>query len=575
MSKIRAMLVSAAVAAVVLSACGDDEHPLEELNTDNLSFVESSGAHYYGWWRSEEGAGINGGIAAVLSGDGFSSDEFEIEMLQESPIVGTLSFKYRPVLVSESSEASLDVEVHILCDDDTGYDVTSYYDSCKPAQVVGWKEASITIIASGGSVPEINIIGRCYPDEGCESASLVLCDFKWTPAPESIEISFDTLGGPVIAPIVAAPGDRYCDVDMPTPSMPGWTFNGWYRSWVDEYGQSQREYLFSADLYESEALIPFGGVTLYADWDKPVSVLGTSDMSFASTGNWCVRDDDGGGSYAHAKILGSDDEVGADFVPQFTTSKMTATVTGPAFVKFNIDYWQNYYGYGYNEELVREGESRLDILVDGSVKKSWEGYDSASGEEVVVPVPEGKHTISWELSGKPCLLKETEYDWKYDEDQEKWVRVDGETYYIAAGAGGAEVRNIEYARGGATDSVADWLRRIKDFNSWTTGDLARFAAEYTTRFEANPEDYEARIMHAALLLAQLAESETVATYAKKFGFTLDYLGMHYSGKETDPATWPAANTIVDQFMKEAVPVMKNALADLVAIPSDRLGAAFG
>ena len=44
--------------------------------------------------------------------------------------------------------------------------------------------------------------------------------------------------------------------------------------------------------------------------------------------------------------------------------------------------------------------------------------------------------------------------------------------------------------------------------------------------------------------------------------------MKAEHKDVSPSSWPAANAIVDDFMKEAVPVLKEALADLNAIPSD-------
>ena len=117
------------------------------------------------------------------------------------------------------------------------------------------------------------------------------------------------------------------------------------------------------------------------------------------------------------------------------------------------------------------------------------------------------------------------------------------------------------------DTLGGWATDVKN-GKWQTGKLSSIATAYQERIKADPADYEARILHAATILAQLGENKNVTAYAKQFGFTLNYLKMEITGSATPPSGWPAVNTLVDTFVKEAVPVLKEALGDLSVIPED-------
>ena len=545
---------------------------LSDLDSGVLSFVS-----YYQDWQSSEGEGIDGGMAAILPA-GFASAPFDLSLTSESESdrFGTLSFKYRLRLVSEDGAESAGASARLNIE---GYDLESWsdgksskdfyaesrYANGEYQQDEGWKEVTLDVSNPYGYV-SFRFWGNCSAWGAYKEAKLELCDFKWTPASGTVTISFDTCGGPVIEPIKAELGKTFLEVPLPEPSVPGWNFNGWYMKEESRWEQNGICYISSRTYVLSDRiLIPFKGVTLYADWEKTVAELNTDGVSLTSTGNWHVEEDDEGVSYATADGGEYDHGVASSFVPKSVTSRMTATVTGPAFVKFKFDYWSNRW-FG-NAEIIRKGESQFKILVDGKETRS---YTRDNCDEETVALSGGTHTITWELTGKSYLIKTTEGSyWDYN-DEGEWVEF-GETVYSAMPAGYAEVRNIEYAKGGPAESLSDWLRRTKDFDSWNTGDLARFAKTYEARIAANAEDYEARILHAATILAQLGESKTVADYAKKFGFKIDYLGMKTPGAFTKPSSWPAVNTMVDQFVKEAVPVMKTALDDLKAIPEDWTG----
>lgn len=299
------------------------------------------------------------------------------------------------------------------------------------------------------------------------------------------------------------------------------------------------------------------------------SGLDTEQLSFTSGDGWLFVETPNGDYVASASVGDYEFDVDSNYKPKAVTSKLTATVTGPAIVRFSFSF----YGIGFfpsdHFEIVQKGSSKFRILVDGRETKSWTANYPGGSE--IVDVPSGNHTIAWELSGTPQVVKYVSTEWYYDDDLDEWVPFEGEAYYAVESAGSVLVEDIKSAYGGQPGSVSEWLHRVREVGSWNVGDLARFADDYEKRFKANPKDYEARIMHAAVLLAKLAESKTVSDYAKKFGYTLNYFGMNCTDKESATSNWPAVNTIVDQFVKEAVPVIKTALSDLEAIPEGWTG----
>ena len=122
----------------------------------------------------------------------------------------------------------------------------------------------------------------------------------------------------------------------------------------------------------------------------------------------------------------------------------------------------------------------------------------------------------------------------------------------------------------AYDSFGEWVNDVRG-DRWQTGQLANLAATYQQHIEENGANYEARILHAATVLAQLGENKSVAAYAKKFGYTFDFLHMKANGKSSALSSWPTVNAMVDSFVNEGVPVLETALADLAGIPDDWTG----
>ena len=127
---------------------------------------------------------------------------------------------------------------------------------------------------------------------------------------------------------------------------------------------------------------------------------------------------------------------------------------------------------------------------------------------------------------------------------------------------------------GNATTFPEWTKTLKGSGGspkWITGKVGGFSADYQSRIVANPGDCEARLLHAATLIASLGENETMKEYLKAFGFEIDYLGLQLSGSERDTSAWPAMNEIVDAMVAQCAPVLQMALDDLKSIPNGWTG----
>lgn len=132
----------------------------------------------------------------------------------------------------------------------------------------------------------------------------------------------------------------------------------------------------------------------------------------------------------------------------------------------------------------------------------------------------------------------------------------------------------EPSEGTTPETFAEWTRMLKGVDGvpkWSEGNLCGFVEEYRSRIFAEPNDYEARLLHAATLIAALGENEPLKGYLRTFGFEIDYLGLKLSGEESDPSAWLAANELVDAVVTQCAPALQAALADLMAIPDNWTG----
>ena len=516
--------------------------PVSLLDTDALSF--SSGE-----WSVENGEGEDGRPAVMSSVRSNGSGELRVGVPCEN---GTLSFRART-----PNSARIRWEVRYGCEHDWKFK----YSYGSAALQNGWNTCRVESLVDKSLVCGEEVEG-CPTLEvwiyanGGEGSKAVLCDFEWTPAPETVKVHFDTLCDAKVDPIDVPAGAYFPASSLPVPTNNDWTFEGWYTI-DDDWG---------AEPVEDEISIQLHDITLVAGWRLPVSVLDTDTMIFSSSDGWTAKNSQWSwwNSSPDANLVisgsfhGDGEEVDKSYVPKSQKQTLTATVVGPAIVSFGLNFFVENGWY----DIIRRGESTLTVSLDDRKLNIWNGSGS---EDVKISVPSGTHAVTVELSGTPSVC---ESDWwsEYDEETDDYVY---HTVYALLSPN-VKIFGIKYFYTGPRASFGEWLTAVRN-GGWIPGDLPRFTKEYAERIADDPHDWEARVLHAASILAQLAEHKSVETYAKKFGFTLDYLGMKAEHKDVSPSSWPAVNAIVDDFMKEGVPVLKAALSDLEGIPSDWKG----
>ena len=531
--KHNAMWIKSLVAGLIsaMVSCGHfaygDTLPVSAMDDDMFSFYCDDDS-----CSVVEGEGLSGGNAlscegwSWLSVDGPSSS-------------GTLTFNCR--YDSDSGENGYGYLWVYDGDDDS-------YRGFRVNSAGNWKSYSVDVFAD-----ESNPV--CITFEGeVEKGRILISDFVWTPAPETVKISFHTRGGNNLAPIVAKPGSW---VDLPAAVHAGWTFLHWTSMSHDTVRNEGLGWRYRAGLTD---------VDFYANWGLPISAADRDWVSYSTNGLWKIYSTAIGDESADSNVmflceLGEyGKEVEEAFKPQISTQDLKAAVTGPA--KFAISHCI----YDYDDFSLSNVE--FSVLLDGVTKVSYK-LDSQDIETqmknmqrtaTVVGVPQGAHTLTIRFAGVPDVRS----GWIYDDEEGDYKEanvLDGPTLSV----------KIESIPTAPKATFSEWATACKEGSFWSVGDLDRFAEEYASRIEKDNADYEARILHAVTLLAKLCESESLAGFCKAFGCTLDYFGMKVDGKLSAPVEWPSMNDMVDQFVKEAVPAIKGALQDLEAIPSGWTG----
>ena len=496
--------------------------PFSALNTADLEF---SGDVDLVQWRVEESV-VDGYVVKNGAYDyGFGALEQALNV--SAPCAnGILAFKYR--LADKASVLSYSV-------DKGGASASGGMDG--PTD--GWQEMKIQIRAEGCDYATVALMPISYRNGFVASGqgTVELKDFEWIPAPETVTVSFDTHGAGEIEPMEVATGEAF--PVLPRPSKKGWTFIGW---WMESsYGGP------TAYVLQGETEVPFLDVTLQACWEKPVSAMNTDRLKFTSSGAWCAYDDGSGELYGDGGLSGSA-TVKKTYVPKAVKSYLQAAVTGPMLLSFDLEAWAD---TECDEEdgvkTFRKGTCAFALYLDGKKQGGYSITSHEDGDRVEMYIPAGKHTVKWELSGKPK------------------VALRGKAY-TAESSGYAKVSNFEVVDLGAQEDMKAWSRKLKDHKSWISGDLARFAAVYRARVLADPDDYEARILYSVARLGTLAENPAFKTYAKTFGYTLDYVRMTISGAPTLNKKTAAANAMADKLLALLGPAVADVEKSLSGIP---------
>ena len=415
------------------------------------------------------------------------------------------------------------------------------------------------------------------------SAALMLSDFVWTPAPEAITVSFNANGGTLSGADsrTYGPRERYGrdgEEKLPVPVRTGFTFLGW------------REESVSGKKVVDTDRVPWREtVTLVARWGAAVSAFNTSILTkFTSSGadKWYAVDEPCLAKVAEVEPKGQVKtlvktviRLGTLCDPEYsyveysykkiepTVSVLQTPIAKEGFLSFR---WSLKNG-GATEFGQDEGSwpsASIVFYLDGNkiaAEQVWYYDEETDSRQVYVYIPAGKHTLKWEVQGNRAYYF-----------QRNWNADTGEYDETATEAFGSEpvarVWDFEFEPAGPQPDLQAWAGKVKRYESWRTGDLARFAAVYKARMIADGEDYEARILYAATRLGALAENAQFKTYAKTFGMTIDWARMSVTppSPKFDKNT-AAVNTMVDKTIALATPAIQDAQAALADIPEDWAG----
>ena len=385
----------------------------------------------------------------------------------------------------------------------------------------GWRAMSVSTV--DGAID-------FYIDEIDSGCKLEFCDFEWIPAPEEIVVSFDSNGGESFESMTFFPGDAYCD--LPVPERDGFEFLGWHEDGI-----------FGHMAIEDYSPVPFRDVTLVAKWANPEVTALPAGLKLAGMDGW----------------------------RQITTPE--GTIVESAFGGSG-----NYNSCAEEAYFLFESDKAGYFSFDGTCRPGWDGSKSTGWSEINV--------FLYDRDGEMVDAWYDKEDW-----QTQYFYIPGSGYTLEVWASGrpgvsscvycsdegydhelepayARLRNMSFEAAGPQEDFASWSGKLRFYKSWTAGDLKKFAAKYETRIAADSSDYEARILHAAAILGNLAENDVFKKYAKDFGVEFDYATLSFKGAFEYGAGSPDVNKMVDAAYAAAEPVFAAAMDDLAAIPAD-------
>ena len=507
--------------------------PLEGFDTEGLAFANDGD---FPWFVAEAEQGESGGpVARALAGGSFSDWAYGVErntsrLMTQVAGCGTLTFKYRSFAPMELmtfgsftsysygwQNFTCDVDGKQVWSDSTG-GVSFGLDA-----EVGWSQGQITVHSAGE-----HVICWSLFNQSANAGRAEICDVVWTPAPGSMAVSFDSDGGSEIDPQTCRPGDVYGA--LPVPTREGWEFLGW------------SEGTLPGPLAAADRFVPFQDVSLVAKWGKPVSEMKDAGLGFTTEGTDQFRLTNvktPGGNFAAEACPASDSNPiwsGFGTTTNYVNPSLNTTVTGAGYLSFR---------YLASAEVSEDGNpsgtlTTFRVLVDGEAVR----------EESIVAPGEWQRVYLTLAEATPHEVR---------------VEVGG------IGVVSCYVGDFSFEVSGSQTTLEAWAGKFTNYRSWAKGDLARFAGEYEKRFAADKKDCEARILHAVCILGNLAESEDFKTYAGTFGYTLDYMRCAFTGTLKLDADTAQPNVMADRAIAVALPVLRQAVEDLEAIPADWAG----
>jgi len=312
----------------------------------------------------------------------------------------------------------------------------------------------------------------------------------WTPVNKSYRtVTFDANGGSVWPKSKTfAIGNTYGS--LPTPSLGGFSFDGWYTS---TYGGSH----VTASDY-----VDFTADTLYAHWRGSVASAMGGDVSNVVVGNDDIYSD-GTGIVFPMPTWDDDEWYG---LPHVENNYFEVTCCGEAIISFDWvldvapngseDYW---YGSA-NHRFTIDGNEVLTHEKDFGYQSVSMFYRDNPRKTVKAFLTPGTHVLHWEiLSGYSygCDVRCAVENFKVDEKP---------------------VANRE--------SLFDWCKLGYEYFVWKPDNLDYLLTKYTARINKNRTDYDAYVWRALTKIVKLGENAKAREIIGRFGYTIaDYTFM--------------------------------------------------
>jgi hypothetical protein len=528
--------------------------PVSVMNADGLEFSTDSD---YGRlpWEAVAEEGSSGGYA--LRGP-ISQNYAEGLLYLRSLGIGTLTYKWR--IDGETDNGGYFYEYNYERNSSYGF---GFYE-CRN----GWQTRSVRLYGDIEEGPALQW------SSSSRSAALMLSDIVWTPAPEMMTVSFDANGGTVSAAAREySPGETYGrdgEEKLPLPTRKGFTFLGW------RVGSADGAKVADGDV------VPFEeNIVLVARWGQAVSALNTKELTkFASSGDgtWYAVDFGEAGKGAEIVIpaMTKKDKYGDYAYPVWTKTTLQTTTVAAGYLSFDLSlatWGLPEMGPGEEGWNNKSGWIEVSILLDGKRVGSRGLYSyyiyaaTAPAKTEYVYVPAGKHTLKLVAEGCPAFSMGSRRKWNEELEDYEY-----ENFTKFGASPCAHVSNIKFEKETEPPDLQTWSDKVRRYKSWKTGELAKFASKYKTRMIADPEDYEARVLYAVTRLGALAENAQFKTYAKSFGFTIDWARMSVTPPEPKfDKNSAVVNAMADKTLALAEPVIKDVQAVLAEIPEDWSG----
>ena len=336
----------------------------------------------------------------------------------------------------------------------------------------------------------------------------------------AFSVSFDPQGGSGVSPGTASVSHGATYGPLATPSRLGYTFRGWYTAPAG----GRR---VTAD---SVVLNP-APHTLYAQWFPVLSAATATATLNSPDFGWAV---DGDGAWftqtavSHA-MDGAAMQSGA--IGHNQQSVLSATVTGPAFVRF---WWKVSSEQGYDF---------LRVLLDDSEQHAISG--EVDWQRRLLVIPAGTHTLQWGY--------EKNGSWSEGED-----------------CGWLDQVSLVTEPDSGTGHFWLWADGLAS-QFWLPEHLSGAHDDFAADIRQDANNIEARIYRAITALGKLADNAALQSLIAQFGVTVDMNTFTPAYAPVDMGEAPPSNETADRIAAEVLPAINAALADLDAIPAGWAG----